>query len=71
MANISENISEDIQEILKKPAITSNEFARITGYHPVTVRRKLAAGEIPSVRFGRHGAHRIPHSVVLRLLGIE
>ncbi len=66
-----ENITKDIQNILKKPAITSKEFARISGYHEVTVRRKLAAGEIPSVRFGEHGAHRIPHSVVLRLLGVE
>ena len=69
MPNLSE-LNPDIQEILKKPSITSNEFALISGYHPVTVRRKLAAGEIPSVRFGEHGAHRIPHAVVLRLLGV-
>ncbi len=70
MTNVSE-IPIDIQELLKKPAITSKEFARISGYHEVTVRRKLAAGEIPSVRFGEHGTHRIPRSVVLRLLGVE
>lgn len=70
MANVSE-ITKDIQEILKKPVITSKEFARISGFHPVTIRRKLASGEIPSVRFGERGTHRIPHLVVLRLLGIE
>ncbi len=64
-------INPEIEKLLAKPSFTTKDIAVITGYHPVTVRRKLAAGEIPSVRFGKHGTHRIPRSVVLRLLGVE
>ena len=69
MSNLTD-FSPEITKILKKPAVSSKEFALLTGQHPVTIRRKLAAGAIPSVRHG-NGPHLIPHSVVLRLIGIN
>lgn len=34
------------------PLLTTAEAAKFLNIHPVTLRRKLAAGEVPAVRLG-------------------
>jgi excisionase family DNA binding protein len=42
--------------IVEKPAwLTVKETARRLGLHPITVRRKIAAGELPALQLGGPG----------------
>jgi excisionase family DNA binding protein len=41
-------------------ALTVGAAARITGYHPATVRRALRRGELEGYRAGVRGMYRIP-----------
>ncbi len=48
--------------------LTVQEFASLTRSDPRTVRRGIAAGEIPAVKFG--GSTRIPVPKVREMLGL-
>jgi excisionase family DNA binding protein len=49
--------------------LTVTEFAEISRADPRTVRRGIASGDIPAVRFS--DTTRIPVSHVLELLGLK
>ena len=52
--------------------LTVNETAALFGQHPRTIRRKLAAGEIPGVQLGGpKTAIRIPRAELERWLHAE
>jgi excisionase family DNA binding protein len=44
------------------------EAALMLGVSPITVRRRIATGELQAVRVGQRGAVRIPESALARLL---
>ncbi len=41
-------------------SITVGAAARLTGYHPATIRRALQRGDLEGYRAGRRGMYRIP-----------
>jgi excisionase family DNA binding protein len=49
--------------------VSVTEAARILACHPVTVRRQIAAGEIPARRIGRN--YRIPYESLAPETGEE
>ena len=40
--------------------ISVGTVARLTGYHPATIRRALARGDLHGYRAGKRGMYRIP-----------
>lgn len=44
--------------------LTVGTVARLTGYHPATIRRALAAGSLRGYRAGKRGMYRIPAEAV-------
>jgi excisionase family DNA binding protein len=59
-----------LREVLTPPllgvprSITVGAAARLTGYHPSTVRRALARGDLQGYRAGARGMYRIPVGAV-------
>jgi excisionase family DNA binding protein len=41
-------------------SITVGTAARLTGYHPATIRRALMRGDLEGFRAGQRGMYRIP-----------
>jgi excisionase family DNA binding protein len=44
----------------QSPTLTVGAAARITGYHPATIRRALLRGDLEGYRAGARGMYRIP-----------
>jgi excisionase family DNA binding protein len=55
-----------LREVLIPPvpsvprSITVGTAARLTGYHPATIRRALQRGDLEGYRAGARGMYRIP-----------
>jgi excisionase family DNA binding protein len=45
--------------IRRERTITVGTAARLTGYHPATIRRALQRGDLDGYRAGRRGMYRI------------
>jgi excisionase family DNA binding protein len=48
----------------RTPTLTVGAAARITGYHPATIRRALLRGDLEGYRAGTRGMYRIPTSAL-------
>ncbi len=46
------------------PTLTVGTAARITGYHPATIRRALLRGDLEGYRAGKRGMYRIPRGAI-------
>jgi excisionase family DNA binding protein len=44
----------------RRPSLTVGAAARLTGYHPATIRRALIRGDLEGYRAGLRGMYRIP-----------
>jgi excisionase family DNA binding protein len=43
----------------RPPTLTVGAAARITGYHPATIRRALLRGDLEGYRAGKRGMYRL------------
>lgn len=50
------------------PLLSVNEAALELGVSPVTIRRRIASGELAAVRIGTRGAVRIPSAALALLI---
>ena len=48
-----------MREISRERTLTVGIAARLTGYHPATIRRALQRGDLNGYRAGRRGMYRI------------
>lgn len=48
-----------VEELVQRGALTVPELAAIANMHPLTIRRAIAAGELPAASNGRKGHYRI------------
>jgi len=53
-----------MREISGERTITVGAAARITGFHPATVRRALLRGDLEGYRAGTRGMFRIPRQAL-------
>jgi excisionase family DNA binding protein len=56
------DLQEELEAIAARPAMSPKELAEVLGVSVETIYRRIAAGTLPSFKFG--GQIRIPYSAV-------